>query len=126
MTRARRSVVLGPVLSCAPALVWIWLLVDPRVNRAVVLPSEHFLIVTLVSLLAAGVALFVVRIALALEQYQVLLIALGFMSMAAFFTVHALATPGVHAGMAAPPPSDPYDYAVSTISIPTPIDYSST
>src|SRR5438445_12738456 len=81
----------------APALVWTWLLAQPEQNRPVVLPGEHFLVVTLVSALAVGVACLVVRTALVMEQYQVLLIALGFMSMAAFFAVHALATPGMHA-----------------------------
>jgi hypothetical protein len=52
----------------------------------VVLPSEHFLVVTMVSVLAVGVALLVVRTAHVMEQYQVLLIA----------AVHALVTPGAH------------------------------
>jgi hypothetical protein len=84
---------LALALSFAPVLVWIRLLLDPSLNAQVVLPGEHFLVVTLVSLLAIGVAFLVVRIALLMEQYQVLLIALGFMSMACFFAVHALATP---------------------------------
>src|SRR5438270_4301717 len=109
---------LALVLSIAPSAVWVWLLARPDLNAQLVLPSEHFLVVTLVSVLAVGVALLVVRTALAMEQYQVLLIALGFMTMAGFFAVHALATPGAHssnmpmsgAGVAA----DPYGYSAPT------------
>src|SRR4030081_839247 len=91
---ARASLVL--LLCVGPCVVWIWLLVRPDLNGTLLLPSEHFLVVTLVSVLAVGVAFLVVRTALVMEQYQVLLIALGFMSMAGFFTIHALATPGAH------------------------------
>jgi class 3 adenylate cyclase len=81
-----------------------WLLADARHNQVLALPIEHFLIVTVVSLLALGVALLV---ALQMEQYSVALIALGFMSMGGLFSVHALATPGVplHVMGAAPSPA---------------------
>lgn len=83
--------------------VWGWLLAHPEQDRQLILPTEHFLVVTLVALLAVAVALLVVRSALRMEQYQVLLIALGFMAVAGFFTVHALSTPG----MFAPAPRQP-------------------
>jgi len=111
-------------LSVAPSAVWIWLLNHPDLNAPLVLPSEHFLVVTLVSVLAVGVALLVVRTALVMEQYQVLLIALGFMSMAGFFAVHAVATPGVH--LSNMPPAgvtDPYGAATSA---PASFDYNGT
>src|SRR5205085_4070577 len=94
---------LALVLSIAPSAVWVWLLARPDLNSQLVLPSEHFLVVTLISVLAVGVAFLVVRTALVMEQYQVLLIALGFMSMAGFFTIHALATPGAHTATMATP-----------------------
>jgi class 3 adenylate cyclase len=97
-------------LSVAPCALWIWLLARPDLNSTLLLPSEHFLVVTLVSVMAVGVAFLVVRIALVMEQYQVLLIALGFMSMAGFFAVHALATPGAHSSTMA----DPYGYTVAS------------
>src|SRR5215217_4929501 len=87
-----RAAFLGLLIAAAPALTIVWLLTDARRNRDFVLPTEHFMIVTIVALLAAGVA---VLVALQMEQYSVALIALGFMSMAGFFAVHALATPGV-------------------------------
>jgi class 3 adenylate cyclase len=107
---------LALVLSAAPSVIWIWLLTRPDLNGQLVLPSEHFLVVTLVSVLAVGVALLVVRTALVMEQYQVLLIALGFMSMAGFFAVHALATPGAHtSNMPTAVASDPYSAATATV-----------
>lgn len=82
-----------------PVVVWAWLLADPTRDRQVILPNEHFLVVTIVAVLALLVALLVIRSALQIEQYQVLLIALGFMAVAGFFSVHALSTPGVLASV---------------------------
>jgi adenylate cyclase len=78
-----------------PLLVFAGLMLAPASNRELSLPMPHFFIVTNISLLAAGVALLVARAALQMEQVRVLLVALGFMSMAALFAVHALATPGI-------------------------------
>src|SRR5438105_2453002 len=83
---------LAAVTVTAPLIVIAWLGVDPKHNPNFVFPTDHFLIVTLVSLLASGVA---VLVALQMEQYRVALVALGFTAMAGFFSVHALATPGV-------------------------------
>ncbi len=68
---------------------------NPGVNHTLHLPVQHFFVVTDVSLLAAGTALLLVRSALQMEQFRLLLIAVGFLSMAGLFTVHAIATPGV-------------------------------
>jgi class 3 adenylate cyclase len=87
-----RAMIVGLALAAAPALGIVWLLTDARRNGDFLLPTEHFMIVTIVALLAASVA---VLVALQVEQYSVSLIALGFMSMAGLFAVHALATPGV-------------------------------
>ena len=81
------------------------------------------MIVTIVALLAAGVA---VLVALQIEQYSVALIALGFMSMAGLFAVHALATPGVpiHGAVAVTATSVPGDeYSAATVAR---FDYSGT
>jgi len=114
-------------LCVAPSAVWIWLLARPDLNSQLVLPSEHFLVVTLISVLAVGIAFLVVRTALVMEQYQVLLIALGFMSMAGFFTIHALATPGAHttnmSNATAGSSADPYGY---TAAAPVSFDYNGT
>ena len=96
----------GVLVVAAPLVAFAWLVADVRHNQVLALPTEHFLIVTVVSLLALGVALLV---ALQMEQYSVALVALGFMSMGGLFSVHALATPGVPLhGMASaplPPPA---------------------
>src|SRR5207248_1279584 len=114
----------------APSLIWVVLLASPGVDAQIVLPSEHFLVVSLVSLLAAGIALLVVRIALVMEQYQVLLVALGFTTMAGFFAVHALATPGSHGAPMSSPSgaasADPNGYVVSTMPGPVAFDYTGT
>ncbi len=110
-------------LCIAPSAVWMWLLARPDLNSQLVLPSEHFLVVTLISFLAVGVALLVVRTALLMEQYQVLLIALGFMSMAGFFTIHAVATPGAHTPTIGASSADPYGY---TQAAPVTFDYNGT
>jgi len=111
---------LALLLSVAPCALWIWLLSRPDLNNTLLLPSEHFLVVTLVSVMAVGVAFLVVRTALVMEQYQVLLIALGFMSMAGFFAVHALATPGAHTSTMADP------YGSTTSAAPVSYDYNGT
>jgi class 3 adenylate cyclase len=82
----------------APLLIVLWLTVDPTRDRSVIVPNEHFYIVTLVCLLSLLAALMVARAALHLKQFQVLLVALGFLTMAGFFGVHALHTPGVMFG----------------------------
>ncbi|TAK22497.1 MAG: adenylate/guanylate cyclase domain-containing protein [Chloroflexota bacterium] len=79
----------------APVAFYVWLVVDPGLNGLFVLPVEHFTIVTLVSIVALTVALLVSRAATALEQRGPMVIALGFFVMAAFFSVHALTTPGL-------------------------------
>lgn len=92
---ARASAFVAVVL---PLAILAWLALDPTRNASLIVPNEHFYVVTLVSLLAAVVALLVARAALHLQQFQPLLIALGFMTMAVFFSVHAIHTPGVMFG----------------------------
>lgn len=92
MSPRRASLAVVPLL---PIAAFVWLEAAPGRDRLAVLPSEHFLVVTLVALLALVVGGLVARAAVRIEQYQVLLLALGFTSIAGFFAVHALATPGV-------------------------------
>ncbi len=78
-----------------PSVAIAWLLSHPDANILLPVPVEHVVLVTNVSLLALVTALLVARSALQLGQYQILLLALGFMSLAGIFAVHGLATPGV-------------------------------
>src|SRR3979411_1506946 len=61
----------------------------------IVVPYQHFYIVSAVSILAAliGGAIAVAPVPIGL--YRVLFLCLGFMSMGAFFAVHGLTTPGI-------------------------------
>src|SRR5438105_713838 len=83
------------VVALLPILAIGYLQLRPESNPELLLPSEHFYIVTLVSAMAALVSLLVARTAVQMEQFQVLLVALGFACLAGFFSVHALATPGI-------------------------------
>ena len=89
----RRSLL--PVLVALPSVAIAWLLTHPDANLDLSAPVEHVVIVTNVSVLALLVALLVARSALQLGQYRILLLALGFMTMAGIFAVHGLTTPGV-------------------------------
>ena len=90
----RRSIALLALL-LLPSLAIAVLLSRPDINVAVPVPVEHVIIVTNVALLALVLALLVARAALELDQYRILLGALGFMAMSGLFAVHGLSTPGV-------------------------------
>jgi class 3 adenylate cyclase len=107
-----------------PVLVFAILQSNPHINHSLVLPVQHFFVVTNVALLAAGVALLVARAALRIDQHRVLLIALGFMSLAGLFAVHGIATPGVmstvgdsYYGSTAPSAPGRYDYNGTVIGL---------
>ena len=84
------------VVAIALALVVLaGLLAFPSLNLAVVIPIQHFYVVSAVSLLAFLVAVMLSISAAQLQHYKLLLLGVGFMSMAGLFSVHGLATPGV-------------------------------
>jgi HD-GYP domain-containing protein (c-di-GMP phosphodiesterase class II) len=60
-----------------------------------VIPIQHFYIVSAVSLMAALVAGVLAVTTIQIGLYRVLFLCLGFMSMSAIFAVHGLATPGM-------------------------------
>lgn len=119
----RNGLAAGIALVLAPLGV-LWFTLNPGTDAMVIVPNEHFYIVTLVSALAMVAASLVARSALDLKQFQLLLVALGFMTMSGFFVVHALHTPGVmfgHGGY-----SYTAEYVASAASPAGPIDYSGT
>lgn len=59
-----------------------------------VLPTEHFYIVSLTSLIAAGISYGMGVSGIRLRNLQVLFVALGFISLTIFFTLHGISTPG--------------------------------
>ncbi len=61
----------------------------------IVIPYQHFYIVSGISLLAALVAGILAVTTIQIGLYRVLFICLGFMSMGAIFSLHGLTTPGI-------------------------------
>jgi putative nucleotidyltransferase with HDIG domain len=72
-----------------------WLFSHPSSDPKVVVPYQHFAIVTVVSLLAFVLALMLAVAALQIAQYRVLFLSLGFMAMGGVFAVHGITTPGI-------------------------------
>ncbi len=66
-----------------------------RGGDLIVVPYQHFYIVSAVSLLAALVAGVLAVTTIQIGLYRVLFLCLGFMSMGAIFAVHGLTTPGI-------------------------------
>jgi hypothetical protein len=60
-----------------------------------VIPYQHFYIVSAASILASLVAAVLAIATVQIGLYRVLLLCLGFMSMGAIFAVHGLTTPGI-------------------------------
>jgi HD-GYP domain-containing protein (c-di-GMP phosphodiesterase class II) len=61
----------------------------------IVIPYQHFYVVSAVSLLAALVAGVLAVTTIQIGLYRVLFLCLGFMSMSAIFAVHGFSTPGI-------------------------------
>ena len=78
-----------------PAGIFAWLLAHPAADPSLVVPRQHFVIVTVVSLLAFGLAALLAIAAVQIAQYRVLFFCLGFMAMGGIFAVHGIDTPGI-------------------------------
>ncbi|TME56309.1 MAG: HD-GYP domain-containing protein [Chloroflexi bacterium] len=78
-----------------PAGIFWWLSTHPAADPSLVVPGQHFLIVTAVSLLAFGLAVLLAIAAVQIAQYRVLFLCLGFMAMGGIFAVHGIDTPGI-------------------------------
>ncbi|MBM4420213.1 MAG: hypothetical protein FJ034_01220, partial [Chloroflexi bacterium] len=79
----------------APTGLLLYYLAVPEANASLNIPLEHFVVTSNVSLVALAVGLLVARSALQLRHFPSLLLALGFICLAAIFAVHGLSTPGV-------------------------------
>src|SRR2546426_12088793 len=64
-----------------PIGVFAWLAAHPAIDPSVIVPRQHFLIVTVVSVLAFGLAVLLAIAAVQIAQYRVLFFCLGFMAM---------------------------------------------
>ena len=80
-------------LAVSPTLLLSWLLATPSANRVLNIPVQHVVVTTNVSVVALLAGVLVARAALGARQFGTVLVALGFITMAGFFTVHALSTP---------------------------------
>src|SRR5688572_15177814 len=80
-------------LAVSPTLLLSWLLATPSANRVFNIPVQHAVVTTNVSVVALLAGVLVARAALGARQFGTVLVALGFITMAGFFTVHALSTP---------------------------------
>jgi HD-GYP domain-containing protein (c-di-GMP phosphodiesterase class II) len=74
------------------SFVPLWL---ARGGDLIVVPYQHFYIVSTISLLAALVAGVLAVTTIQIGLYRVLFLCLGFTSMGAIFAVHGLTTPGI-------------------------------
>ena len=81
-----------------PTGIFAWLLAHPAADPRIVVPWQHFVIVTAVSLLAFGLAVLLAIAAVQIAQYRVLFLCLGFMAMGGIFAVHGVDTPGILLG----------------------------
>src|SRR5438876_947866 len=64
-----------------PAGIFWWLSTHPAADPSLVVPRQHFLIVSAVSLLAFGLAVLLAIAAVQIAQYRVLFLCLGFTAM---------------------------------------------
>jgi HD-GYP domain-containing protein (c-di-GMP phosphodiesterase class II) len=85
--------------------VMVWLLANPAYNPMLVIVVQHFYIVTLVAAVTLILAVVVARVAVQIEHYKALFLALGFMTMAGIFMIHGFSTPGVIVGVSIHTPS---------------------
>lgn len=78
-----------------PLAAYLYLrLVNPAVDVLLALPTHHFRIVSTTSILSLITAVIIGIVGLRQRNLQVVYIALAFISLAAIFSVHGLATPG--------------------------------
>ena len=86
---------IGPLLTSALALsLYVFMLANPGFDLRLVTPTGHFWIVSLVALIALGVAVVIGEAGRRLRNGQVLFLSLAFVSLAGFFLLHGLSTPG--------------------------------
>ena len=90
----RRVGWIGPVLAAAlPLLFFFWLRSDESLDLVLQAPAGHFYIVSAVALPAIGIAVAVGIAGSRLRDIKVTVLSLAFVSLAAVFAVHGLATP---------------------------------
>jgi len=89
------KLVFTPLWSLIIALgIYVFLLLPLFSETIYALPTEHFYIVSLTSIIAAGISYGIGVSGIRLRNLQVLFVSLGFISLTIFFALHGLSTPG--------------------------------
>lgn len=76
------------------ALYFYLRVLSPALDAQLAFPVHHFYIVSTTALVALGISVVVGIIGMRQRNLQVVFVALAFISLAAFFSAHGLATPG--------------------------------
>lgn len=83
------------LLVLLPLVLYIYLrVINPSLDAQFAQPAYHFYIVSGTALVALGISIVVGIIGLRQRNVQVITVGLAFISLAAFFSAHGLATPG--------------------------------
>ncbi len=77
-----------------PLALYIFLNLVPSLDPVIEVPIHHFNIVSATSLIALLLAIVVGIVGLRQRNQQIIYVSLAFISLAAFFSVHGLSTPG--------------------------------
>lgn len=77
-----------------PLALYIFLRANPSMDPAIVVPRQHFYIVSATSIIATLIGIAVGISGSRQRNLQVVYVALAFISLASLFSVHGLATPG--------------------------------
>src|SRR5688572_16622101 len=86
-------------LALLPLALFFFLLANPAYDASVNIPSHHFFIVSLISLLALALGVLTCYSAYRLNAPSVLLLSLSFLGIAGVFAIHGLTTPGMLHGL---------------------------
>lgn len=78
-----------------PLAIYIYLrVINPALDAELAFPAHHFYIVSLTALTAVVISIVVGIVGIRQRNLQVIFVSLAFISLAGFFSMHGLATPG--------------------------------
>lgn len=81
--------------SAVPLLLLVAFFLGILPDRALVAPHGHFVFISIVSVLSLVIAVLVLAAAVQITDFRVLALALAFLSLSGFLSIHGLTTPGV-------------------------------
>jgi len=83
-----------PIVVVVPAVILAVLVASPEADKLWMVPTFHFYIVSVASLMAAFISGVLVLSARSIRETRILFLALCFMALGAIFSIHGLMTPG--------------------------------